>query len=203
VLLEGIGQSHLQDGNPSQTIAPLREALAIYQRIGSPGARRVREPCINMGSSQFPLSPPTIRNWQQALRPPHSAPSRARRTTATAERQGLTLPALADAPKRSRKRRSCRQHPAAPNGDSRRRSAPGHPARPALRSLDVTRRHHLGCRPCPEDRHRSTTRSAGRRPGPAVQLTVCTTATMMAAAVAVTAVTFITNRTGRRQRRAT
>jgi tetratricopeptide (TPR) repeat protein/transcriptional regulator with XRE-family HTH domain len=39
--LEGIGHSHLRDGHPAQAAAPLRDALAIYQRIGSPAARRV------------------------------------------------------------------------------------------------------------------------------------------------------------------
>jgi hypothetical protein len=41
--LEGIGRSHLQDSNPDQAATHLQQALAIYQRIGSPGARRVRE----------------------------------------------------------------------------------------------------------------------------------------------------------------
>ena len=55
--LEGIGQSHLQDGNPNQTIASLREALAIYQRIGSPGARRVRETLHQHGLQPVPTQP--------------------------------------------------------------------------------------------------------------------------------------------------
>jgi hypothetical protein len=41
--LEGIGRSHLKDGDRDDGIASLREALAIYQRIGSPFAARVRE----------------------------------------------------------------------------------------------------------------------------------------------------------------
>jgi predicted TPR repeat methyltransferase len=41
--LEGIGHSHLQAGNPSQAVAPLRQALRIYQRIGAPGAKRVQK----------------------------------------------------------------------------------------------------------------------------------------------------------------
>jgi len=40
--LEGIGDSHLLDGNPSQATAPLRDALAIYQRIKSPGTEHVQ-----------------------------------------------------------------------------------------------------------------------------------------------------------------
>jgi Flp pilus assembly protein TadD len=55
--LEGIGQSHLQDGNSSQAIAPLREALAIYQRIGSPGVRRVRETLRQHGLQPVPTQP--------------------------------------------------------------------------------------------------------------------------------------------------
>jgi tetratricopeptide (TPR) repeat protein/transcriptional regulator with XRE-family HTH domain len=41
--LEGIGHSHLQEGNPSHASAYLRDALAVYQRIGSPHAHRVQE----------------------------------------------------------------------------------------------------------------------------------------------------------------
>jgi tetratricopeptide (TPR) repeat protein/transcriptional regulator with XRE-family HTH domain len=40
--LEGIGRSHLQDGHASEGTACLRQALTIYQRIGSPDARRVQ-----------------------------------------------------------------------------------------------------------------------------------------------------------------
>jgi hypothetical protein len=39
----GIGRCHLQDGNPGEGTALLRQALAIYQRIGAPAARRVQE----------------------------------------------------------------------------------------------------------------------------------------------------------------
>ena len=41
--LEGIGRCHLQDGNPGEGTANLRQALAIYQRIGTPDAQRVQE----------------------------------------------------------------------------------------------------------------------------------------------------------------
>jgi hypothetical protein len=41
--LEGIGTSHLQDGNPGEATALLRQALAVYQRIESPGARCVED----------------------------------------------------------------------------------------------------------------------------------------------------------------
>jgi hypothetical protein len=49
--LEGIGHSHLRDGNPTQAAAPLRNALALYQRIGSPAARRVEETLRQSGLS--------------------------------------------------------------------------------------------------------------------------------------------------------
>jgi hypothetical protein len=41
--LEGIGNSHLREGNPSQAAAYLQQALTIYQRIRAPGAYRVQE----------------------------------------------------------------------------------------------------------------------------------------------------------------
>ena len=41
--LEGIGQCHLQDGNLVEGAAQLRQALAIYQRIGTPAAQRIQE----------------------------------------------------------------------------------------------------------------------------------------------------------------
>jgi hypothetical protein len=41
--LEGIGRSYLQNGATDEGAAHLRQALAIYQRIGAPGARRVQE----------------------------------------------------------------------------------------------------------------------------------------------------------------
>jgi hypothetical protein len=41
--LEGIGQCHLQNDNLVEGAAQLRQALAIYQRIGNPAARRIQE----------------------------------------------------------------------------------------------------------------------------------------------------------------
>lgn len=41
--LEGVGQTHLQAGNPGQAAAHLQRALVIYERLGVPGARRVRD----------------------------------------------------------------------------------------------------------------------------------------------------------------
>jgi len=41
--LEGIGQSCLQEGNPGQAVTYLQQALTIYQRLGSPYARRVQK----------------------------------------------------------------------------------------------------------------------------------------------------------------
>jgi tetratricopeptide (TPR) repeat protein/DNA-binding transcriptional ArsR family regulator len=45
--LEGLGHSHLQEGNPGQAAAHLRQALTIYQRIGTTGARRVQKTLQN------------------------------------------------------------------------------------------------------------------------------------------------------------
>jgi tetratricopeptide (TPR) repeat protein len=39
--LEGIGRCHIQEENPGQGVADLRQALAIYRRIGAPEAQRV------------------------------------------------------------------------------------------------------------------------------------------------------------------
>ena len=41
--LEGIGQCDIQDGNRADGTEYLRQALAIYQRIGVPGIHRIRE----------------------------------------------------------------------------------------------------------------------------------------------------------------
>ena len=41
----------LQDGNPGDGAAQLRQALAIYQRIGAPAARHVRETLRHHGIS--------------------------------------------------------------------------------------------------------------------------------------------------------
>ena len=41
--LEGIGNSHLREGSPSQGVAYLQQALTGYQRLGTPGAKRVQE----------------------------------------------------------------------------------------------------------------------------------------------------------------
>jgi tetratricopeptide (TPR) repeat protein len=40
--LEGIGRCHLVQDQPADGAAALHRALAIYQRIGSPGAERVQ-----------------------------------------------------------------------------------------------------------------------------------------------------------------
>jgi tetratricopeptide (TPR) repeat protein/transcriptional regulator with XRE-family HTH domain len=45
--LEGIGNSLLREGNLSQAAVQLQQALTIYQRIGGPGAQRVRETLRN------------------------------------------------------------------------------------------------------------------------------------------------------------
>ena len=45
--LEGIGRCHIAEGNPSQGAAQLRQALAIYRRIGAPGAQHVETTLLN------------------------------------------------------------------------------------------------------------------------------------------------------------
>ena len=45
--LEGIGRCHVQEGNPGQGAADLRQALAIYRRIGAPEAQRVETTLLN------------------------------------------------------------------------------------------------------------------------------------------------------------
>jgi hypothetical protein len=47
--LEGIGTSHLRDTNPGLAAPPLRQALAIYQRIGNPGDQRIRKTLAQQG----------------------------------------------------------------------------------------------------------------------------------------------------------
>ena len=42
-LCPGIGTSHLHDGSPGQAASSLRQALAIYHRLGTPGARRIHQ----------------------------------------------------------------------------------------------------------------------------------------------------------------
>jgi len=41
--LEGLAQSHLQDGHTAEGAPYLRQALTIYQRIGTPDARRIQQ----------------------------------------------------------------------------------------------------------------------------------------------------------------
>jgi tetratricopeptide (TPR) repeat protein/transcriptional regulator with XRE-family HTH domain len=57
--LEGIGHSHLQDGHPGKGLECLRQALGIYQRIGSPRAQRLQETLRQYGQEPAALSPPT------------------------------------------------------------------------------------------------------------------------------------------------
>ena len=55
--LEGIGRSHLQDKHVSEGTACLKQALAIYQRIGSPAARRVQDTLLHPDSWPGNLAP--------------------------------------------------------------------------------------------------------------------------------------------------
>jgi tetratricopeptide (TPR) repeat protein len=45
--LEGIGRCQIEEGNPGQGVAQLRQALAIYRRIGAPEAQRVETALLN------------------------------------------------------------------------------------------------------------------------------------------------------------
>jgi tetratricopeptide (TPR) repeat protein len=45
--LEGIGRSHIREGNPSQGAAHLRQALAVYQRLGAAEAQRVEKTLLS------------------------------------------------------------------------------------------------------------------------------------------------------------
>lgn len=47
--LEGIGNSHLHDGNLGQAGVYLQQALAIYQRVWAPDARRIQETLLAYG----------------------------------------------------------------------------------------------------------------------------------------------------------
>ena len=55
--LEGIGRSHLLDGNPGQGAPHLSQAVAIYRRIGAPDARRVQETLQQHGQPIPTLEP--------------------------------------------------------------------------------------------------------------------------------------------------
>jgi tetratricopeptide (TPR) repeat protein/transcriptional regulator with XRE-family HTH domain len=65
--LEGIGNSHLHDGNLVQAALHLGQALAIYQRIESPAARRVQETLLAHGLAPRPAEAPPS-SWQQRAR---------------------------------------------------------------------------------------------------------------------------------------
>ena len=52
--LEGIGLSHLHDGNTSQAATHLRRALTIYQGIGNPGAQRIQDTLRDHGLQARP-----------------------------------------------------------------------------------------------------------------------------------------------------
>jgi tetratricopeptide (TPR) repeat protein len=45
--LEGIGRSHIREGNPGQGAAHLRQALAVYQRLGAAEAQRVEKTLLS------------------------------------------------------------------------------------------------------------------------------------------------------------
>jgi tetratricopeptide (TPR) repeat protein/transcriptional regulator with XRE-family HTH domain len=55
--LEGTGHSHLHDGHVGEGTACLRQALAIYQRIAAPAARRVQETLLQLGQENLAPAP--------------------------------------------------------------------------------------------------------------------------------------------------
>jgi Tfp pilus assembly protein PilF len=55
--LEGIGRSHLRDGHSSEAAAYLEQALAIYQRIAAPAARRVQETLLQFRQGNLAPAP--------------------------------------------------------------------------------------------------------------------------------------------------
>ncbi len=76
---EGTGRAHLQDGNPGQAAAYLRPALAIYQRIGARGARRVQGTLRQHGLTATPgESPPGALTSERIQPRPRAAPGKSR-----------------------------------------------------------------------------------------------------------------------------
>jgi len=64
----GSGHSHHQDGNPGEGLAHLKQALAIYQRIGTPAPGAFRKPSGNTRSNQY-LHPAANKQSRHAGRP--------------------------------------------------------------------------------------------------------------------------------------
>jgi hypothetical protein len=71
--LEGIGNSRFQDANARQGAVHLLQALAIYERIGAPAARRVQETLQRRGlpSTTPQPQPATPSEGHGRARPPH------------------------------------------------------------------------------------------------------------------------------------
>jgi tetratricopeptide (TPR) repeat protein/transcriptional regulator with XRE-family HTH domain len=74
--LEGIGYSHLREGHPDQASAHLEQALTIYQRMGVPAARRVRQTLQDHGLTSASPPPGTPAPGCEAHQPhpPAAAP---------------------------------------------------------------------------------------------------------------------------------
>lgn len=63
--LEGIGRSHLHQGNDDQGVSWLHQSLTIYQRIRAPAAERIQETLCNLKlteSSERPLCDTRLRS---------------------------------------------------------------------------------------------------------------------------------------------
>jgi hypothetical protein len=52
--LDGIGESHLRNGNVTDGTAWLRQALATYRQLGAPGAKRVAARLAELGCEDLP-----------------------------------------------------------------------------------------------------------------------------------------------------
>jgi tetratricopeptide (TPR) repeat protein/transcriptional regulator with XRE-family HTH domain len=59
--LEGIGHTYLQEDTTEEGAALLRQARAIYQRIGAPGAKRIEEVLGNHELADRPTGPDSMR----------------------------------------------------------------------------------------------------------------------------------------------
>jgi hypothetical protein len=64
--LEGLAQSHFQDGNSAKPPPILQQPLTIYQRTGAPGARRIQE---TLRRHELPSTTRSPIQWLESARP--------------------------------------------------------------------------------------------------------------------------------------
>ena len=87
--LEGLGRSHLHDGNRREGLDYLSQALTIYQRIGAPTAQRVQEILQQHGQPSTTVDQPAAsgeRNWPRTPSHP-TKPSRDKPSAGSAAEQ--------------------------------------------------------------------------------------------------------------------